>query len=258
MQDFASGLLTGSVMLFAYLMTIALYLRIRYFWLLGVLPVLLVIVLYPGLSFFRAEHWKAPKEHSTVSERAWSLLLHTEEAWSRDLYFKSMTLRPLRYRFAGFIVMSHVVNLTPSDVPYWNGETYRPFATSFIPRVLWPEKPQEKYGHAFGHRYRILNPWDRNTSVNIPWIIEMYANFGRIGVVVGMTLAGIFLAFLSAIFNRREMTPLEFVTSAAIIFPLVYPASNFSLMTGSLLPLSVALWIYFRVGLGVGLRPSGN
>ena len=253
-QDIASGLLTGAVLLCAFLMIIMLYLRKRLFWLAGVLPILLVSILYPGVSFFRIESWNEAAPDRTVAERVVSLLEHTKKAWQRDVYFERSTLRPLRHRFSGFILMSHVVNLTPSEVPYWKGETYRPLPTSFIPRALWPGKPEERSGHAFGHRYRILNSWDKGTSINIPWIVEMYANFGRVGVLVGMALVGVFLALLSSIFNRREMSPLEFVIGAAIIFPLVYPASNFSLMTGSLLPLALSLWLFFRIGLRLGVR----
>ena len=100
----------------------------------------------------------------------------------------------------------------------------------------------------------MIAPDNKTTSINLPWVVEMYANFGRAGVLLGMALVGTFLALMSAIFNRREMTSLEFVVGAAIIFPLVYPASNFSLMTGTLLQLTLALWIYFRFGLTIGTR----
>ena len=98
----------------------------------------------------------------------------------------------------------------------------------------------------------MIAPENTTTSINVPWVVEMYANFGRLGVILGMMLAGGFLALLSAIFNRSSMTPLEFVTGAAILFPLVYPASNFSLMTGTLPQLTFALWLYFRFGLTIG------
>ncbi len=38
-----------------------------------------------------------------------------------------------------------------------------------------------------------------------------------------------------------------------VLLPLFYQESNFSLMTGSLLPLTVSLWLYFTVGLRVPL-----
>jgi len=77
----------------------------------------------------------------------------------------------------------------------------------------------------------------------------MYANFGRAGVILGMALVGLLFGFLERFLARPGMTALEFVTGTAILLPLFYQESNFSLMTGSLLPLTVSLWLYFTVGL---------
>ncbi len=50
-----------------------------------------------------------------------------------------------------------------------------------------------------------------------------------------------------------RLSYLEFVTGTTILLPLFYQESNFSVMTGSLLPLTVSLWVYFTVGLRVPL-----
>jgi len=152
--------------------------------------------------------------------------------------------------------LSVVVKKTPGEVPYWDGETYRPLLTSLVPRLIWPEKPEERVGSDFGLRYGFITRQTANgppppTSMNIPWIVEMYANFGAWGVLIGMSLVGVFLAFLDRLFNSPGMTPLEAVVGLTIIFRLAYPESNFSLMTGSLVPLAFALWLYFRIGLTV-------
>ena len=85
-------------------------------------------------------------------------------------------------------------------------------------------------------------------SLNLPWIVELLANFGRWGVFWGMALIGVFLAFLDRVFNSKGMTQFECIFGLSIIFPLVIPESNFSLMTGSLLPLFVSLYVYFTGG----------
>jgi hypothetical protein len=143
----------------------------------------------------------------------------------------------------------HVVDdKSPYPVNYWKGKTYRPLLTSFIPRVFWPEKPEERAGNEFGQRYGIVMPNETTTSINLPWITELLANFGRWGVISGMALIGIFLAFLDRWFNSKESSDLEFVFGLTIIFPLVYPESNFSVMAGSMLPLFVSLYIYITGG----------
>ena len=148
--------------------------------------------------------------------------------------------------------MSYVTERSPDDVPYWRGETYRGLLVNVIPRVLWPGKPEETWGNAMGQRYRILALSDRVTSVNIPWLVELFINFGVLGVLLGMFGIGVFMAAIDRIFNAGGMTPLEALSGIAIVAPLVYHDSNFTLMTGSLIPLMACIFLYFRVGLTFG------
>jgi hypothetical protein len=67
-------------------------------------------------------------------------------------------------------------------------------------------------------------------------------------VLIGMATFGILLAFLDRTLNAPGMSDLEFLVGLTLIFRLVYPESNFSVMTGSLVPLFAALYIYFAVG----------
>ena len=94
----------------------------------------------------------------------------------------------------------------------------------------------------------MVEPSNVATSANIPWITEMLANFGPWVVIFGMSLAGVLLAFLDRVFNQPAMSDLEFVVGLTLIFPLVYPESNFSVMTGSMLPLFFSLFVYFYAG----------
>lgn len=251
-QAFLSGLLTSAVLLCAFLAIILFYTGFRNFWLYGLIPALFVIAIYPGVAGYRAHTWGEQSKHFNAIERATIFYEKTQEAWAREKYFEVTVLEPLIHRLSGHVLLSKVVERTPSTVPYWYGKTYKPAVTNLVPRIIWPEKPREIVGQNFAHRYEMIAPENTTTSINVPWVVEMYANFGRLGVILGMMLAGGFLALLSAIFNRSSMTPLEFVTGAAILFPLVYPASNFSLMTGTLPQLTFALWLYFRFGLTIG------
>ncbi len=158
-------------------------------------------------------------------------------------------LVPLIHRISQVWVFQMVVQSTPDKTPYWQGETYKPLLTSFIPRAFYPGKPKEQTGYKFGQKYGFLDQNNElTTSVNMPWITEFYANFGLWGVLIGMPLIGLFLAFLDKIFNADGMNNVEFVVGTTLIFPLIYPESNLSLMTGSMLPLFVSLFLYFRFG----------
>jgi len=143
----------------------------------------------------------------------------------------------------------HVVDeKSPTQVPYLKGKSYKPLLTSFIPRIFYLDKPEERFGYEFGYRYRFIAKQDTHMSLNLPWMVELLANFGRSGVIWGMALIGFFLAILDRVFNSRDANDLDFIVGLAIIFPLVIPESNFSLMTSSILPLFVSLYVYFAGG----------
>jgi hypothetical protein len=141
-----------------------------------------------------------------------------------------------------------VANKSPNPIPLWRGESYKPLITSFIPRIFYPDKPEERAGNVFGKRYGFLDSNNTNTAINISWNTELLANFGSWGVLWGMALIGAFLALLDRIFNSRKSSDLEFIVGLSIISPLVYPESNLSVMIGSMLPLTICLYVYFRGG----------
>ena len=156
----------------------------------------------------------------------------------------------LVHRISHIWVFHIVADQVPDQVPYWKGESYRPLLTSIVPRAIYGSKPREELGGEFGRRFGLLAPLERqkSTSVNVPWLTELLANFGTWGVIWGMAFFGIFLAFLDRVFNSSNATDLDFVFGLTLIFPLVYPESNFSVMTGSLIPLFISLYVYFRGG----------
>jgi hypothetical protein len=94
-------------------------------------------------------------------------------------------------RLAQFTVFAQVIMDTPDRVPYWEGETYYPILFKPIPRFVMRDKPEEITGQTFGHRYALISQRNQNTSINLPQIVELYANFGPVAVVLGMFLFGL-------------------------------------------------------------------
>jgi hypothetical protein len=144
-------------------------------------------------------------------------------------------------------LFAHVVEKSPAEVAFWGGETYKPLFTVLIPRAFWPGKPREITGLTFGHRYGLLPPTSE-TSMNLPWNVELYANFGRSGVLVGMALIGAFLALLDRLLNAPGRRQLEAGISVGVLIPLTYQESNFSVMVGTLPQFVLCLYLYFLVG----------
>ena len=129
------------------------------------------------------------------------------------------------------------------------GESYRPLVGAAIPRVLWPDKPIEDTGFRFGERYGFLKQSDHRTSLNLPWIVELRANFGIAGVLGGMALFGLLMALLDRVLNRPGARVPEAAVGIGLIAPLVYPESNFSVMTGSLPLALIAFAVWFSLPL---------
>lgn len=159
-------------------------------------------------------------------------------------------------------LFAHVVAKSPSEVPFWGGETYKPLLTAMIPRAVWPGKPLEVTGGLFGKRYDLLEPTSA-TSLNLPWHIETYVNFGSVGVVVGMALIGAFLALLDKLLNAPGRRELEMGIGLGILMPLTFQDSNLSVMVGTLPQFVLCLYLYFLAGefvlrrLGMG-RPQAE
>lgn len=143
--------------------------------------------------------------------------------------------------------LSFVQSVTPDVIPYWEGYTYMPLFSKFIPRFLWPDKPVEEMGQEFGQRYKILDTTDTSTSMNLPWMAELYANWGEQGVYIGYALFGILFSFINRYFNYSSNSDLNLIVSAAIIFQLVVHESNFSLQVGNIPLLAVSLVLFVRV-----------
>jgi hypothetical protein len=149
-------------------------------------------------------------------------------------------------RLAHISTFAYVVQETPESVPYWMGSSYETLFSSFIPRFLWQDKPQATIGQDFGHRYDFISPSDYLTSFNLPWLTEFYANFGFIGVIVGMLLVGILFSFLIRKFSCPPQNVVESVLGTTLIFQLFYAESNLSLMIGGILLTYISFYIFLR------------
>ena len=99
-------------------------------------------------------------------------------------------------RLAQFTVFGEVIADTPAMVPFWGGASYYPILFKPIPRFIMPDKPEEISGEWFGHRYGIITIENTTTSINLPQIVELYGNFGLIGVIIGMFLFGLLYRLL--------------------------------------------------------------
>ncbi len=138
-----------------------------------------------------------------------------------------MLIQSAGARLSDFPMLGDVMSQTPSIVPYWGGETYYPLLFKPIPRIIWPDKPEEVTGRTFGQRYGYTSPANPDTSINFAQLIEQYANFGVVGVVIGMFVIGMIYRALLGIFVHPEMG------LGALVGAVLIVSSLFDLETGT-------------------------
>lgn len=226
------------------------------------------VVLHPVKHEYRAKTWgDRAAEVSTfgkVSIFADVVVRH----YQREGVAGLLSSKAYVDRLSNISIFAKVVHDTPSRVPYWNGETYRALLTSMIPRALYPDKPPTAFGNTFGHRYRFIAPDDFHTAINLPWLVEFYANFGAWGVVIGMTIVGIVFAFLMRKLGRAGTSPgqrapqvrshdanagiLARAFGMTVIFGLFLAESNLAQMWGGLILAALTFYVAIRV---LTLRP---
>ena len=138
--------------------------------------------------------------------------------------------------------LSAVMDMTPSQIPYCYGETYKTLAYTLIPRFLWPGKPRSTQGQDWAHRYGFLDPSDYVTSFNLPWLPEMYINFGIPGVIMGMMALGLVFRYLR---NKFRATPLgiEGLVGVLLTVQLALPNSAFAITWGLALPYFITIYL---------------
>jgi hypothetical protein len=260
------GLITPIILLFLFLLTL-------YWSVSRKLGVVVLLVFFFGLYIFPILKLSnvfivenSPSVASRVSDKisalgiAAALFSEGVGAPEGNSVFSSLAgknvIPPLLRRMSLIVLLQYSVDWTPERIPHLDGETLKNLLTNPVPRFLWKDKPPEIMGQWFGHKYRILMPDDQRTSINLPWLVEFYINFGWIGVVLGMAAVGAVMALLERLLLRAEMTDLELVAGWALLFRLFYQESNISLMLGGfvlqavafLTLLYAALWLAARIG----------
>jgi len=150
------------------------------------------------------------------------------------------------------------------QVPFLNGETYVQGLETFVPRFLYPSKPDMSVGNWTGQLFDYVLPLDTITNVSPTLMGEFYMNNGLAGLSVGMTLLGLFARFVDvAVFQaRRSADWLKVVMllkliglEAVVATTLLLTIKEFAVLVACLLLLFL---IPLHQGRGQDWGPSGN
>ena len=203
---FVVGLMTG--MLENTLMPLVLLLAVRWHatrripWLAILAGFVLYLVLNPAKFEYRRQVWFSGQEYG-IGQRleVWSSAVDQELAAARQEEAWEETVRDSLARFDLVHKFAHVREMTPTYIPYYNGESYSYFLYTWVPRMLWPDKPaasesNDRLDVDYGLKYEA-----QPVTIGIGQLPEAYANFGVIGIAVVMALQGLVFAVLDVVLN---------------------------------------------------------
>jgi hypothetical protein len=123
-----------------------------------------------------------------------------------------------------------VAHLNAND-SFFGGSTIRDGMLAIIPRFLWPDKPMGAGSMGLAAQFTGME-FAAGTSVGIGFVMELYGNFGRWGVMVGYFLIGLTLSTLDARAARclREQDWLGFCQPFLAGLAFVYAWNTVELM----------------------------
>jgi hypothetical protein len=168
------------------------------------------------LAFIPAQRWLSGRQHLRTAIEGGSEFAERLEI-TVDIFLSPQLTRGgdqglvSAYRDRGDYsdLLAAAIAHTPEVEPYAGGATYYDVLVALVPRFLWPEKPYRAGGSEFVTQYTGIR-FGKNTSVGMNYLFELYVNFGSIGVVAGMFLFGLLLAWMEELYYRKGLDNLFF------------------------------------------------
>jgi hypothetical protein len=155
-------------------------------------------------------------------------------------------------RSDGLGILSVILRDCPSRVPFQGGWTLGYIVVSYVPRIVWAEKPEMTTGMWVTDNFGGGGP-GATSSTAPTWIGEFYFNFGWPGIVIGMLLAGVYIRTLhEAVFLPKSTVPAQMMAVLVLfMFPQTLQSTPMapvnSVVFGSL-PLIFTHWVVRFLG----------
>jgi hypothetical protein len=185
---------------------------------------LLLAVIYPASEYVRAYllRGEAQSVAELLKESGSATSDVSEYVRSREMGdYLSEGFSAVAARLDSTGVVSVIVRDTPRLSPYQNGSTLVLFFVSFVPRALWPEKPNIAIGQFITDVYGSGPEVESSTGPS--QIGDYYLNFGYGGVIAGMFTLGVLfrIAFEFLLARRRCPSAPALLATIAILFSIV-------------------------------------
>lgn len=206
--------------------------------------VLLALFLQNGKRSFRMEVWYQERHLSLLERVDLFITASSQSVDATGSFWQALHNGYTRYNHLH--LTAAVVETVPAKKPYWAGTSYLPILTKWIPRIVWSDKPREDIGNSWAKPFGWIGKRDYVTSLNLPWIPEMWLNFGWFGVIGVSLLLGTTFASLWHVYLREAASSNEkFAVAYAVVGPLMLPQeSNLSIAVGQTMIAIVVVWCF--------------
>jgi hypothetical protein len=233
--------------------------RIRARWI--VVGTLVLTMLYPISEFYRQEILEGFKRSAV---EALTDTTHTLGAMSdffsssRAGLYLSEGLAATAGRMDNLGIESVIVRDTPSVSPFQQGGTLVLFPMAFVPRLLWPDKPNIAIGQWITDTYGSGSHIQSNTGPS--FIGDLYLNFGVFSVVIGMLVVGAVLRLFQTHFLGPNPTTIGILAAIVVIvqFHIKQVGSASYVLASTVFALAPVLIVYLAVGYLVRGQPSAS
>jgi hypothetical protein len=136
-----------------------------------------------------------------------------------------------------------IVTKTGDITPFQHGYTLAPLISAFVPRLIWPNKPDVAVGRLMNKEFRVSDVAD--TYISPSHLGDLYWNFGWAGVGVGMTLIGLLLGLVGSRFNLAQAVTVTRLMVIVVTIRLLILGSEGELAT------QYVVWIRSMAAIGV-------
>jgi hypothetical protein len=143
-----------------------------------------------------------------------------------------------------------IVAHTGADVPYQGGHTLVPLLGVFIPRLIWPEKPDVPTGRVVNRVFGVSE--QEETYISPSHLGELYWNFGWPGVVLGMSIIGLLFGYVGRrcdLSHGANLTRILILVATIQLLVLGFESAivpQYSVWLRSLLAIGLLHWGFAR------------
>lgn len=165
------------------------------------------LTLNPAKHAFRKQSWKSDSAGLVDKATMWVDAIGT--TWSGDRVDVSDKLKESAERVSSLLYVAHTLEWVPRYVPFAGSDRWWPIVYSYIPRVIWADKPDltgvfnQKYTVAFGLQ---SEAGTSTTTIHLPQMSDAYWAFGWLGVAIAGGLTGLLLGVYEGAFAKGSWT----------------------------------------------------